>query len=112
MIADIKNSIEGPEIAAREWQGYASRKAAIPAKQPRIWAKPSVVSVLSILGIGLAFSVNSDFLFFRELLVASAIFGMGMLLKTVQRPTITIFRADSDRMHPIEPADCPGCPTK
>lgn len=71
----------------------------IPAKQGRHWATYRIIGVMAIPGLGLVLSVLSDYLFFKELLLATAIIGMAMLLKTARHPAILISKEDCGRAH-------------
>ena len=44
------------------------------------------ITLVTVLGLGLALSISCNFLFFKELLISGAIFGMAMFLKAAQRP--------------------------
>lgn len=69
------------------------------AKKQRHWDRLRAIGVMAILALGLILSVLSDYLFFMELLVATAIIGMVMLLKVIRHPAIIISREDCGRAH-------------
>lgn len=67
------------------------------AKKQRQWDRLRAIGVMAIPGLGLLVSVLSNYLFFKELLMATAIIGMVMLLKVIRHPAIIIAREDRNR---------------
>lgn len=96
MTTDIKKSVEGVEAVAG---AHSFHDVKIPAKQRWNWTTFRAVVVVSMLGIGLALSAFTNYLFFKELLVATAIIGMAVLVKAARHPAIIIGRNDDDRAH-------------
>lgn len=99
MTTDIKKSVEVKEPIAGSQFGTAFYEVKNPAKQRWNLAKFRAAIVVSMLGIGLILSALSNYLFFKELLVATAIIGMVVLLKTARHPAIIISGNDDDRAH-------------
>lgn len=99
MTTDIEKSMEGAEAVAGAQLGNSFRDVKISARQRWNRATLRAVVVASMLGIGLALSAFSNYLFFKELLVATAIIGMAMLVQAARHPAIIIARDNDDRAH-------------
>ena len=99
MTTDNKKSVKGAEAVAGARLSTSFHEVKIPARQRWNRATLRTTVVVSMLGIGLALSVFNNYLFFKELLVATAITGMAMLLKTARHPAIIISKDDDDRAH-------------
>ncbi len=99
MAVHIKKSIDRSGVAAIQKSNTLNSMPHPKTKLRREWDTLREFGILTMLAVALSLSVKSDYLFFKEMLVACSIIGMIMALKTLRHPAIIISNGDNDRAH-------------